>query len=469
MSGTLPQADRSVPLTKRENWAGPDFPQAAYVHIPFCRRRCYYCDFPISVLGDRTDASTSSAVEEYVGVLCEEIETTPVLGSSLETVFLGGGTPSLLPVRHLERILATLQRRFGIAGQAEISLEIDPGTFTKERLRGFRQAGVNRLSLGIQAFQEDLLRVCGRSHSLREGLEAIEAIGQVGIANFSLDLMSGLPHQTLEDWQFSLETALNFAPPHLSCYDLVLEPVTAFGKIYRPGERPLPGDETTAQMYRLTREFLTQAGYQHYEISNYARPGYPCRHNRIYWENRPYYGFGMGAASYTRQQRFSRPRNRKDYYAWVRQFQSNGGILDCPQSSKIDILLETLMLGLRLQEGVDLSEIGRHFGQEVLREIWQGLRPYYDLGWVEVTGRHPSRETGEAVEFLSDVERIRLNDPEGFLFSNQILSSLFERFINVSSECASPAFGSGVRVLHGARDIDAMFEEIEFPPNIGNE
>ncbi|MEM8779178.1 MAG: radical SAM family heme chaperone HemW, partial [Cyanobacteria bacterium P01_G01_bin.49] len=298
-------------------------PRSAYLHIPFCRRRCYYCDFPISVLGDKTNIHQSGSIQQYVEILCQEINVTPSQNYPLQTVFFGGGTPSLLPPIDLERILTTLDAHFGIESDAEISLEMDPGTFTLEQLQSYKLLGVNRFSLGIQVFQDDLLEKCGRFHRVKDIEQAIDLIHQVNIDNFGLDLISGLPHQTLESWQFSLEKALEIQPKHLSCYDLVLEPVTAFGKQYKSGKFPLPHDKVAAQMYRMTQQILTNAGYEHYEISNYAKPSYQCRHNRIYWENKTYYGFGMGAASYTNYQRFTRPHTRKTYYTWVKEFKKS--------------------------------------------------------------------------------------------------------------------------------------------------
>ncbi len=173
-------------------------------------------------------------------------------------------------------------------------MEIDPGTFALEQVQGYKTAGVNRVSLGVQAFQSELLEVCGRSHTVADVHKAVELVHRAGFQNFSLDLISGLPHQTLEHWQASLEQAIALSPTHLSCYDLTIEPGTPFNRQYSPGSSPLPSDETTAEMYRMAQRLLTAAGYDHYEISNYAKPGYQCRHNRVYWENRSFYGFGMG-------------------------------------------------------------------------------------------------------------------------------------------------------------------------------
>lgn len=400
--------DPTTPLQRCESDRGIEIVRSAYIHIPFCRRRCYYCDFPVSVVGDNTYGDRSGAIARYVEVLCREIAATPP-GTPLETLFFGGGTPSLLSVRQLEQILAGLDRRFGFAAGIEISMEMDPGTFDISQIHGYVNAGVTRVSLGVQAFQDDLLHRCGRTHSRRDIFAAVALLHRVGVENISIDLISGLPEQTLEQWQDTLENAIALSPQHISCYDLVLEPVTAFGKQFQPGEHPLPSDEMTAQMYRSASETLTDAGYDHYEISNYARPGFQCRHNRVYWENRPYYGFGMGAASYTQQQRFTRPRTRKEYYAWVEA----GCVIDCPVTSSHEALLETLMLGLRLADGVSLTEIGDRFGRATVACIESCLQSYYRSGWVEIKR-----------------DRVRLTDPEGFLFSNTVLADLFQALGN---------------------------------------
>lgn len=414
-------------LHKSEKVVGSGTPSNAYVHIPFCRRRCYYCDFPVSVVGDQATGNTSGTIETYVEVLCQEIATTPALGRSLETVFFGGGTPSLLAVEQLERILDTLKQRFGIAMDAEVSMEMDPGTFSLQQLKGYQNAGVNRVSLGVQAFQDELLNVCGRSHNATDIFAAVDFLRQVEIPDFSLDLISGLPHQTLAQWQESLETAVKIAPTHISCYDLVIEPVTAFGRQYAPGTQPLPTDDTAAQMYKLAQQILTSADYQHYEISNYALPGHQCRHNRVYWENRPYYGFGMGAASYVQRCRFTRPRTRREYYAWVQQLIDAGGVLDCPETPANEVLLETLMLGLRLAEGLSLSFLNEQFGESTLDKIWIGLQPYYRSGWVEVVEKKGQSVELQSIEKLPLTGQLRLSDPEGFLFSNTILAELFSQ------------------------------------------
>jgi len=387
-------------------WTAAEPVDAAYLHIPFCRRRCFYCDFPVSVVGDARRGENSEAIAHYITQLCQEIQRTPVAGPPLRTIFFGGGTPSLLSVAQLETLLNTLHQHFGIATQAEISMEMDPGTFDLAHVQGYQTAGVNRVSLGVQAFQSELLQVCGRTHRPEDIPVALEQVRQVGIENVGLDLISGLPQQTLAQWDASLEQAIALSPTHLSVYDLIVEPGTAFARHYQPGQAPLPLEDTAAQMYRLAQQRLTAAGYDHYEISNYAKPGYACRHNRVYWENRSYYGFGMGAASYVGGRRFTRPRTRQTYYDWL----ASGMIEDVPGVTWGDRLLDSLMLGLRLADGISLNNLEHCFGQNVIDSIRRAMAPYEQAGWVE----------------CREGDRLRLRDPEGFLLSNTILTTLFE-------------------------------------------
>lgn len=402
-------------------------PKSAYIHIPFCRRRCFYCDFPVFVVGDRQQGENSTTIQKYIEVLLREIGITVTDGQTLETVFFGGGTPSLLSVNQLTQILDTLDSRFGIASDAEISLEMDPGSFDLQKLHGYIKGGVNRVSLGVQAFQDELLSVCGRSHNTTDIFTAIDLLHKVGVSDFSIDLISGVPHQTLDQWQASLETALMISPTHISSYDLIVEPGTPFHRYYQPGVFPLPDDRITADMYRLAVKTLTNSGYQHYEVSNYALPGYQCRHNRVYWENRPYYGFGMGATSYVAGKRFTRPRKTGDYYQWVEESIAAGGEIDCAPTPPEEQLLETLMLGLRLADGVNVATLGDRFGHQTLQRIWPGLQPYHRQGWVEILtpeGKAIDLNPGEPLPTSSQV---RLADPEGFLFSNTILAALFQQ------------------------------------------
>jgi putative oxygen-independent coproporphyrinogen III oxidase len=396
---------------------GPLLPTAAYIHIPFCRRRCYYCDFPVFVVGDRANGANSGNIQLYVDRLAQEIATQVNYHRPLETIFFGGGTPSLLTVAQLSQILDLLAAKFGITANAEISMEIDPGTFDLSQIQGYLRAGVNRVSIGVQAFQDKLLQLCGRSHTVDDIYAAVELLHQGGVTNWSLDLISGLPQQTLPDWKTSLECALALDPTHISCYDLIVEAQTPFAKQYQPGDKPLPSDETTAQMYRTAQQILSGAGYEHYEISNYAKPGYQCRHNLTYWHDRSYYAFGMGAASNLENYRFTRPRKTQEYYQWV----ADGCNWRVDLTPETDRFLETLMLGLRLARGVSLNAIESEFGIDRVNSLLKCLHRERYQGWVEII----TIADGDSRSERLCQRYLRLSDPEGLLFSNVVLTEIF--------------------------------------------
>lgn len=438
-------------------------PQAAYVHIPFCRRRCFYCDFPIQVTGDRRHGGNFAPIAAYLDTLTQEIQATPVLANPqtqpLQSLFLGGGTPSLLLPEQVAQVITQLRDRFGLAATGECSIEVDPGTFSLAQIQGYQAAGINRFSLGVQAFEDDLLEACGRFHRLADIEAAVGALQAAGVENWSLDLISGLPHQTLDQWQASLQRAIGLAPTHLSIYDLTLEAPTVFGKRYQPGQSPLPSDTTTAQFYRIAQKTLTQAGYDHYEVSNYAKPGFQCRHNRVYWQNQSYYGFGMGAASYLNGHRYSRPRYSQAYQTWVRELvahdpgsnheinhdnsrKSNQALEQIPwdlpqglnpQELKLDRFLDTLMLGLRLREGVSLRQLAREFGAEWVTQLRASVGGAIDRGWAVLTPEilDPAGDVKDP-DRADQTVRLHLSDPEGFLFSNQVISDLFAQFLEES-------------------------------------
>jgi putative oxygen-independent coproporphyrinogen III oxidase len=385
---------------------------AAYLHIPFCRRRCYYCDFPVYVVGDKRSGENSQMVQTYVEVICQEISNSHNYGQPLDTIFFGGGTPSLLTPPQLEKILQTLARSIGISPSAEISMEIDPGTFTLDQLQSYLAAGVSRVSMGVQAWQDPLLQVCGRSHNLADIEKSIELIHQSAVQNWSLDLISGLPDQTMTMWLESLARSIACQPTHISVYDLIVEAQTPFAKQYQPSEHPLPSDTITADMYRTAQQVLTTAGYEHYEISNYARPGLACRHNQVYWKNQSYYAFGMGAASYLAGTRFTRPRYTQDYFDWV----AAGGHYPPALLEPTDRFLDTIMLGLRLSNGIDIQQLIAEFGLELWQAAWSKLRRYAP-SWVIVDS--PKVD-------IPQQGRLRLSDPDGFLYSNTVLAAVFE-------------------------------------------
>lgn len=380
-------------------------PKAAYIHIPFCQQKCHYCDFPVIVDNRRNSPWRS----QYLETLRREIQLTPPNNQPLTSVFFGGGTPSLLTPAELGQLLQELRQHFGFAEAIEISLEADPGTPGIHCLPEYQKLGVNRLSLGVQSFIPELLQVSGRTHRIADIEMAIHKIKECDWENWSLDLIQGLPGQTLEQWEFSLEQAVQAQPKHISVYDLTLEPKTRFYWEYPEDSPALPGDELTAQMYCIAHDFLESHGFNHYEISNYAQPGYECRHNLTYWHNQPYYGFGLGATSYVDRVRFQRPKTIKAYQKWVEQHGtfSDVNMPDYPLSHK-DELLEGLMLGLRLKAGVNLAQLIQGLGERVMAIVVGELSRFQAQGWVEHQG-----------------DQWYLIPPQGFLMSNTILSQIW--------------------------------------------
>ncbi|TYQ23634.1 radical SAM family heme chaperone HemW [Pseudanabaena sp. UWO310] len=385
------------------------FPKSLYLHIPFCKRRCFYCDFAITTGGENLK-------QQYVDVLCQEIiltvEQIPP-EATLQTIFFGGGTPSLLTVQQVAQILETIATYFAIATDAEISLEANAGTVGTESLQGYRSLGINRISLGAQAFQQELLDVCGRGHRVEDIYAAVDSIQKAGFENFSLDLISGLPHQSMTDWEYSLRSAIALQPTHFSIYDLIVEEGTAFGKRYQAGDRPLPSESLTVEMYLAAHRLMTAKGYEHYEISNYAKPSYQARHNLTYWYNQPFYGMGMGATSYINRQRIDRPRKIRPYFDAIAQWKSEGIGFTAPTITPAEELMDTLMQGLRLAEGLSLNALIAAFGRELCDRACECLERYRDRHWVEF------------VEYSEDI-RIMLVSPDGWLFSNIIIADLYD-------------------------------------------
>ena len=524
---------------------------SAYVHLPFCRRRCYYCDFAISVVGDDVESDrVRRGMEQYVDVLCREIAATPLAPSSrsrravkpptgaeeserrrrsggadsaadsdsdpaasprlasphpLRTVFFGGGTPSLVPPDLLRRVLSALDARFGIHPDAEISAEMDPGTFDRAKLDAFVAAGVTRVSLGAQSFDPEVLKLAGRAHTVAETRRAIEWLGDVRSRvrtdaagekrpknssendalgtrsaddrfRWSLDLISGLPGLTRDAWLASLREAIRHEPDHVSVYDLQVEEGTPFARWYSPGAHPLPSDSDAARMFRDASEVLrTEGGYEHYEVSSYAKRGARCLHNETYWDagRRGWYAFGMAATSATGEKRgrVARPRKMSEYYAWVDAMEGPRGVpreqgdearaedaafaeedaffvsggrsgddddLDDDDASppsreerRAEALLERIMLGLRTRDGVDLVRLRAEFGEDAPREVLEALSAQPD-GLAALTrergggGGEEEEETPLEAADLDDATfaRVRLTDPEGLAVSTEIIANI---------------------------------------------
>lgn len=339
-----------------------------------------------------------------------------------------------MPPRLVSDIVEALRLKFGLCLDAEMSMEMDPGTFDAEKLKGLMELGVNRVSLGVQAFQEEMLRGCGRAHGVKEIYEAIETVKSCGVENWSVDLISSLPHQTPEMWEESLQLVIEAQPTHVSVYDLQVEQGTKFGILYTPGEFPLPSEIQSADFYRMASTTLSNAGYNHYEISSYSKGGFECKHNLTYWENKPFYGFGLGSASYVGGVRFSRPRKMKEYMGYVQSLETE--VVGCGGNSvdAKDVAMDVVMLSLRTARGLDLKSFRNSFGSSFVASLCKAYRPYVKSGHVVCLDEQRRPVTSD--EFSSLLSKddgieerlafVRLSDPDGFLLSNELISLAFQ-------------------------------------------
>jgi oxygen-independent coproporphyrinogen-3 oxidase len=364
-----------------------------YVHIPFCQSKCAYCDF-------NSYAGLESLIEPYVGALIAEMGLWQEPGQhmSVATVFLGGGTPSLLPLPAVERIVTALRQRFRLAADAEFSCEANPGTVDLPYLQGLRSLGVNRLSLGVQSFHDDELATLGRIHTAAEAREASHTARQAGFDNVNLDLIYGLPRQTMTAWQHTVRKAIALRPDHLSLYALSLEEGTPLADAVAHGRLPPPDADLAADMYLWAEDALAAAGYQHYEISNWALPGRQCRHNLTYWLNESYLGLGAGAHSCFGGFRFANVKEPHRYIPLVEESAKGHGhlaeglapfltglghVASVEQMTAARTVAETVVLGLRLVEGLPLEEFRRRFGQELMSAYGPQVEELEVLGLLE--------------------------------------------------------------------------------------
>jgi oxygen-independent coproporphyrinogen-3 oxidase len=412
-------------------------PTSYYVHIPFCRQKCSYCDFttvPVSTASFAPDRLagpyTASVIDEIKAQGANLSKPAP-----LKTIYFGGGTPSLLPPASISSILETIRSLHGIQEDAEVTMELDPGTFDSSMLKELTRCGVNRVSLGVQSFDDDVLRISGRTHTVRDAEEAILMVkGCRGLRTWTLDLIGGLPGCNASTWVRTLHKALSSNPPHLSCYDLTLEKNTDFGRRYVNGRRDnrgvlpdLPGGKLAADMYRIASETLNKAGYEHYEVSSYARENKERSgrssersvHNQNYWKwGGEWWGVGVGATSRVNGLTVARPKTLEKYYKFVERLKQKQGGREMEDDDDVDddndvddagdTLVNYVTTALRTKEGVEV-EVLRENGvcKGVLDRIKSACDFFVERNMCEVTE-----------------ERIRLTDPEGFLFSNTIISEI---------------------------------------------
>jgi len=414
-------------------------PRSVYIHIPFCRRRCYYCDFAVLPVGHSTREvsqrlweqlqklsaqgrsqhtltapSTSSDrtldrvyVDAVISEVSQTLERLPDRPSSLpelDTIYIGGGTPSLLHVDELARLLSVLPR----SGYTEVTMELDPGTFDAVRLHQYRDLGITRVSVGVQALSDEVLRACGRSHTVRDIERALDDLHRCGFGDaYSLDLICGLPNLSPGAWSETLARIGTWKPPHVSIYDLSIESGTRFAAWLRDGLLQLPLEDEAAEMLREAMITLRETyGFDHYEVSNYARePALRSRHNQIYWRGGEYFGFGLSASSYVHGKRFDRHRQLKEYLEWVYS--------RCLPFDEVagDTLDEWLMLRLRTQEGLSLDALQERFGAQTVDRLRIAAEPF-------CRSRH--------LAFRDDAHGISLyaTDPDGWLILSHIVLEL---------------------------------------------
>ncbi len=376
-------------------------PLSVYVHIPFCMKKCNYCDF-------LSAPATRERQEAYIAALCLEIEQEEksYVNHVVQTIFIGGGTPSILTGEDISRIFRTLKQNYKFADNPEITIEVNPGTVTGEKLQDYRQAGINRLSIGLQSAMDNELRALGRIHNYSDFLNTYNDAVKSGFNNINIDLMSAIPEQTMDSYLATLHsvTELKPAPTHISAYSLIVEEGTPFYE----NTPELPDEDTERGLYKITNVFLAERGYHRYEISNYAKSGYECKHNQVYWRRGDYVGFGLGAASLVNNTRFS---NSREFESYVNQTASNTIKVESRQVLTLQEQMEEFMfLGLRMMSGVSKREFENLFGQSIDQVYPELVEKLIGEGLLK---RLTITETGD--------ERIALTD-FGIDVSNQVMA-----------------------------------------------
>ena len=344
-----------------------------YLHIPFCKTRCYHCDFS-------TAPHRAGVVDRYLEALRKEMGSHA--GLQVRTLYLGGGTPTSLSAEQLGGLLSDCHHQFRVQPDAEVTVEVDPGTIDEAKLWTLKENGVNRLSIGFQVADDHLLKALGRSHGVKEFYHDYASARKVGFSNISLDLIFALPDQSIGSWRKTLLAAIDLEPEHISIYGLTIEENTVFAERHRKGKLPRPSEEEELAMYDLTVETLTGAGYEHYEISHFARPGLGSKHNQIYWRNEEHLGLGVSAWSYLDGRRYGNDRSTPRYIDLV--FSGDSPVAEKENLIGRDRMAETLTLGLRMTEGVSLCGFRERFGVDVKNVFEEEIEKNNALGLLEI-------------------------------------------------------------------------------------
>ncbi|MGH9870925.1 MAG: radical SAM family heme chaperone HemW [Pyrinomonadaceae bacterium] len=351
-----------------------------YIHIPFCRSRCSYCDFATSM-------HNADAAERYIRAVISEIESWRMVEppETVDTIYFGGGTPSLLSPAQLEALLNVVHQRFTVVANAEVTMEINPGTMMQETLCAFRGLGVNRASFGVQTFADAELARLGRSHSAEDARQTFSCLREAGFDNVSFDLIAGLPGQTMAGWRTNLDEAFALRPEHLSFYLLEVHQGTPLANHIKIGLQPKPDEDLAAEMYEVMLDKAVASGYEHYEISNLCLPGLQSRHNTKYWTAAPYYGFGCSAHSYDGESR--RWANERDLVRYMEMIETSGtATVDETRLTEVDRQAEAVFLGLRMMQGFSFAEFSRTFGADLREKHEQDLMRFREAGLIECNG-----------------------------------------------------------------------------------
>ncbi|MDD3894520.1 MAG: radical SAM family heme chaperone HemW [Syntrophomonadaceae bacterium] len=345
-----------------------------YIHIPFCRKKCYYCDF--YSLPDTDE----SLLDQYCQALVTEIETAAWRDELMvSTIFLGGGTPSLLSARQLSGILQQIAAVFPVSSEVEITVEANPATINLPKMKEYLTAGVNRISLGAQSFADDELTVLGRVHNAEDILSSVQILYKCGLENFNLDLIYGIPGQSIRSWETNLRKAMELKPAHISAYLLQLAPQTIMARQAEQKLLTLADEETEAAMYEVTIDELTAGGFKQYEISNFSLPDYECRHNIFYWQSKNYLGFGAGAVSYMDNRRYI---NKPELFNYMESLRS-GKLPPTEELENMSLkeqLADAIVLGLRLSQGINIEEINKRFDIDFIKEYSYEIKNNIEKG-----------------------------------------------------------------------------------------
>ncbi len=360
-----------------------------YVHIPFCLSKCPYCDFYSS--------TSLSAFPHFLDALIKEMKMYRSRFNPFDTVYIGGGTPSLLTPQQLERILASIRENFNLLSNTEVTMEINPADLNRSYLESIREAGINRINIGVQSFDQDLLAFLGRRHSVKQAISAIEASRKAGFHNIGFDLIYGLPEHTTDSWLDILKRAVVFAPEHLSCYQLTLEAHTPLGKRYQAREFSIPGEDLQYEFFMKTSQFLEESGYIHYEVSNFAKgTEYTSRHNQKYWNHSPYLGLGPSAHSFQDNRRWWNHRSIDQYVTAINA--GNSPVEETELLTMEQLRLEALYFGLRTRKGVNLEDFRSRYQYDFLVEKKETLSKLQEEGFLSLQDGHLSpTPTGLAV------------------------------------------------------------------------